>query len=101
MGLAPSPSAMALTPAQQRTVDLARAPQPEAVARQVVATVAGPGSGKTLAYLIAALYRAEMQTNDEGLSSSSSSTGGPVHLVVSATTDLGKQQAQELQISRR
>jgi superfamily II DNA helicase RecQ len=59
--------------------------------------VTGPGSGKTLAYLIAALYRAEMQTNDEGLSSSSSSTGGPVHLVVSATTDLGKQQAQELQ----
>ena len=38
---------MQLTREQRRTVKLAREPQPCLVARRVVATVAGPGSGKT------------------------------------------------------
>ena len=59
--------------------------------------VTGPGSGKTIAYLIAALYRGEKYAPATKPSPLSRSVSGPVHLVVSATTDLGKQQTKDLQ----
>ena len=59
--------------------------------------VTGPGSGKTVAYLIAALYRGEKYAPATKPSPLSRSVSGPVHLVVSATTDLGKQQTKDLQ----